>query len=134
MASHYHILHFFRAYHRNEFPVAASSHFGLQTQSLCRPICSKFSASEADTTVSYLVNSCGLSPESAIAASHKVKFQSVEKSHSVLALLRDYELSETQISNAIKKHPQILVVDANKTLKPKLEFLYSIGIQKPELA
>ncbi|KAM5563962.1 hypothetical protein ABKV19_018533 [Rosa sericea] len=91
-------------------------------------------SSSDDSTVSYLVNSCGLSPEAAIVASHKVKLQSLVKPDSVLALLREYEFSETQISTLVRRRPHILVADAKKTLVPKLEFFCSIGISRLDLA
>ncbi|KAK9945520.1 hypothetical protein M0R45_011033 [Rubus argutus] len=99
-----------------------------------RLISSKISAREEDFTVAYLVKSCGLSPKAAIVASHKVKLQSLEKPDSVLALLRDYELSHTQISNAVQRFPRILVADVRKTLMPKLEFFSSIGLSRLDLA
>ncbi|KAL6144340.1 hypothetical protein ACLB2K_055034 [Fragaria x ananassa] len=81
-----------------------------------------------DSTVSYLVHSCGLSPEAAIEASHKVKLRSLEKADSVLALFRRYEFSDTQISDLARGHPKLLLVaNALKTLLPKLEFLSSIA-------
>ncbi|PRQ26297.1 putative transcription regulator mTERF family [Rosa chinensis] len=95
---------------------------------------SRISAGQDDSTVFYLISSCGLSPEAAIVASHKVKLQSLEEPNSVLALLRRYEFSNTQISTLVRKHPHILVADAKKTLVPKLEFFCSIGISRLDLA
>ena len=40
-------------------------------------------------TVSYLVNSCGLSPETAFSASEKIHFENPKNPDSVLALLRN---------------------------------------------
>lgn len=85
-------------------------------------------------TVSYLVNSCGLSPESAIAASKKVQFQTPEKPDSVLAFFIDHEFSKTQISDFIRKRPRFLVTNPNKVFLPKLEFFYSKGLSKKDLA
>lgn len=85
-------------------------------------------------TVSYLVNSCGLSPESAIAASKKVQFQTPEKPDTVLAFFIDHEFSKTQISDFIRKRPRFLVTDPNKVFLPKLEFFYSKGLSKKDLA
>ncbi|XP_024032427.1 uncharacterized protein LOC112094962, partial [Morus notabilis] len=85
-------------------------------------------------TVSYLINSCGLSPEAAISASRKVQFQNPERPDSVLAFFRDQEFSETQILDFIRKRPRFLLTDPNKILLPKLEFFYSKGFSKKDLA
>ncbi|KAM5563958.1 hypothetical protein ABKV19_018529 [Rosa sericea] len=115
---------------RNGHPVEGfASHFGRRLISS-----SEILAGQDDSTVSYLVNSCGLSPESAVLVSHKVKLQSLEKADSVLALLREYEFSETQISTLVRRHPRILWADAKKTLAPKLEFFCSIGMSRLDLA
>ncbi|XP_050365782.1 uncharacterized protein LOC126784363 [Argentina anserina] len=86
-----------------------------------------------DSAVSYMVHSCGLSPEAAIKASHKVKLQSLAKADTVLALLREYEYSDTQISILVRTYPHILATDAQKTLLPKLEFFSSIGLSRLKL-
>ncbi|XP_004292615.1 PREDICTED: uncharacterized protein LOC101296837 [Fragaria vesca subsp. vesca] len=88
----------------------------------------------AECTVSYLVNSCGLSPESAALVSHKVKLRSLDKPNSALALLKLYEFSDAQISEVVRRFPLVLVANAKKTILPKLEFLCSIGISKLDLA
>ncbi|PRQ55714.1 putative transcription regulator mTERF family [Rosa chinensis] len=91
-------------------------------------------AGQDDSTVSYLVNPCGLSPEAAVVASHKVKLRSLVESDSVLALLKHYELSDAHISKAVRIHPHVLVANAQETLLPKLEFLCSIGMSRLDLA
>ncbi|KAL6210427.1 hypothetical protein ACLB2K_015659 [Fragaria x ananassa] len=112
-----------------EHPVEGlASQFGLHKQLFCtRPV-------QDDCTVSYLVRSCGLSPESATLVSHKVKLRSLEKPNSVLALLKLYGFSDTQISTLVCRHPYVLVANAQKTLLPKLEFFSSIGISRLDLA
>ncbi|KAM5579448.1 hypothetical protein ABKV19_009296 [Rosa sericea] len=86
-------------------------------------------------TVSYLINSCGLSPELALTLSkrHRVRFESPEKPDSVVKLFKDYGFSNTHISEIVKKLPELLLVN-EKTLLPKLEFLGSIGITGTPLA
>lgn len=137
MAPHYKSLRstypiFSRVFCSNRFPTEGS-HFGLQNQSFGRRRLISSSAGGDDSTLSYLANSCGLSPEAAIVASHKVKLRSLEKSDFVLALLRRYEFSDTQISTVVCRHPQILVSDTQKTLLPKLEFFCSIGVSGLDL-
>ncbi|XP_031259294.1 uncharacterized protein LOC116117386 [Pistacia vera] len=84
-------------------------------------------------TVSYLINSCGLSPEASISASQKLQLRSRERPDAVLALLRDYGFSKTQISKLIRKRPRLLLADTQKTLLPKLEFFHSIGVSQSDL-
>lgn len=124
---------FSRVFCSNRFPTERS-HFGLENQSFGRRRLISSSAGRDDSTLSYLANSCGLSPEAAIVASQKVKLRSLEKSDSVLALLRRYEFSDTQISKVVCRLPQILVSDIQKTLLPKLEFFCSIGVPGLDLA
>ena len=85
-------------------------------------------------TVSYLINKCGFSPESASWVSKYVHFESPEKPDSLIAFLKKHGFSKTQIENLIKRQPNLLVSDTEKTLLPKLEFLYSIGFSRPDLA
>ncbi|PON96625.1 Mitochodrial transcription termination factor [Trema orientale] len=84
-------------------------------------------------TVSYLVNSCGLSPDAAIVASQKVNFQNPERADSVLAFLREHEFSETQITSFVRKRPWLLLSDPKRKILPKLEFFYSKGFSKKDL-
>ncbi|KAL6210471.1 hypothetical protein ACLB2K_015703 [Fragaria x ananassa] len=100
-----------------------------------RPLSSSaIPAGQDDCAVSYLIHSCGLSHEAAIEASRKVKLSSLEKPDSVLALLRQYEFSDIQISTLVRKCPYFLLADVKKTLLPKLEFLSSLGMSRLDLA
>ncbi|XP_004305723.1 PREDICTED: uncharacterized protein LOC101300272 [Fragaria vesca subsp. vesca] len=87
-------------------------------------------------TVSYLVNSCGLSPELALSLfkRHRVQFKSPEKPDSVVKLFKDYGFGDTHISEIVKRLPELLIVNAEKTLLPKLEFFDSVGIKGTALA
>ncbi|KAL6135396.1 hypothetical protein ACLB2K_067624 [Fragaria x ananassa] len=124
---------FARVFCRDGQPMEGlASHFGLEKQLYSTRVISP--AGQDDCTVSYLVNSCGLSLEAATLVSHKVKLQTLDKPNSVLALLRDYEFSDTHISTLVRRQPRILVADAQKTLLPKLEFLSSIGMSRLDLA
>ncbi|GFP85641.1 hypothetical protein PHJA_000707800 [Phtheirospermum japonicum] len=92
-------------------------------------------ASENSFTVSYLINSCGLSPNDAISVSKKVCFKSPEKPDAVLKILREYGFKDArQIPRIVTRCPDVLVSCPNKTLLPKLEFLRSIGVPLPVLA
>ncbi|XP_031268363.1 transcription termination factor MTERF15, mitochondrial-like [Pistacia vera] len=85
-------------------------------------------------TVSYFINSCGLSPEIAASLSKKVAFETSEKPDSVLGLLRKNGFSEAHISKLVKKKPKLLLGRVEKTLLPKLEFFHSVGISGIDLA
>ncbi|KAJ9696996.1 hypothetical protein PVL29_008968 [Vitis rotundifolia] len=94
-----------------------------------------FSASNQHSfTVSYLVNSCGLSPETAISASGKIHFENPKNPDSILALLRNSGCTNTHITKIVTKLPSLLLVNPEKTLLPKLEFFRSMGISGARLA
>ncbi|KAK8639564.1 hypothetical protein V6N13_137939 [Hibiscus sabdariffa] len=105
-----------------------------ETPSPLKPITPKTSSKQRPFTVTYLINSCGLSLESAIAVSEKIQFQSPERPDLVLALLRNYGFSKTQISNLIRKRPLLLLSHPENILVPKLEFFRSIGLSSSEVA
>ncbi|RVW61793.1 hypothetical protein CK203_063333 [Vitis vinifera] len=85
-------------------------------------------------TVSYLMNSCGLPPESALSASRKIQFETPERADSVLALLRNYGCTNTHISKIVSRYPLLLTANPEKTLLPKLEFFCSVGFSGSDLA
>ncbi|XP_062145254.1 transcription termination factor MTERF15, mitochondrial-like [Alnus glutinosa] len=83
--------------------------------------------------VSYLINSCGLSPKSATLASQRVNFENPEKPDSVLNLLKEHGFTNTQISKLVRVHPLLLLSDPEKTLLPKIEFFRSLGVSSSDL-
>ncbi|KAI9195670.1 hypothetical protein LWI28_017092 [Acer negundo] len=85
-------------------------------------------------TVSYLINSCGFSPKTALSASKLVNFDSPEKPDSVIAFFKSHGFSETQISRVIRGRAQVLGASPERILLPKFEFFYSKGLSSPELA
>lgn len=111
----------------------------LQTMNTVIPNCSSScrkteKSSKAESfTVSYLINSCGLSPEVAISRARMVQFQSSDRPNSVLALLKDYGFDKTQIAKFVTKRPLLLISDPEKILLPKLEFYRSIGFLGADL-
>ncbi|KAK6115022.1 hypothetical protein DH2020_007291 [Rehmannia glutinosa] len=92
--------------------------------------------SDKSFTVSYLVNSCGLSSKDAISVSKKVCFKSPEKPDAVLELLRQYGFTDADIPRLVTRSrwPGVLVSRPNENLLPKLEFFRSIGVPLPVLA
>ncbi|XWS31678.1 hypothetical protein CRYUN_Cryun23aG0096600 [Craigia yunnanensis] len=106
----------------------------LQNENSVKPITSKTTSKQHPFTVTYLINSCGLSSESAISAFEKVQFQSPDRPDLILALLRNYGFSRTQISNLIRKRPVLLLSNPENIFLPKLEFFRSIGLSSCDLA
>ncbi|XP_059439091.1 transcription termination factor MTERF15, mitochondrial-like [Corylus avellana] len=84
-------------------------------------------------TVSYLINSCGLSPKSAILASERMNFENPARPDSVLNLLKENGFTNTQISKLVRIHPLLLLSDPEKTLLPKIEFFRSVGVSSSAL-
>ncbi|KAF8411851.1 hypothetical protein HHK36_004410 [Tetracentron sinense] len=91
------------------------------------------SKNQQSLTVSYLMNSCGVSLESAISASKKIHIESTEKPDLVLELLRTHGFTKTHIANLISKLPSLLFSNPDKTLKPKIEYFESLGISSLDL-
>ncbi|KAG8644386.1 uncharacterized protein LOC110625852 [Manihot esculenta] len=86
--------------------------------------------------VSYLIDSCGLTLESAqsVSKNKRICFQTTERPDSVLRLLREHGFTNAHISKIIKQRPQLLLAQPKKTLLPKLEFLRSIGVSRSGLS
>ncbi|XP_010251898.1 PREDICTED: transcription termination factor MTERF15, mitochondrial-like [Nelumbo nucifera] len=80
-------------------------------------------------TVQYLINSCGLSLETALSTSKQFQLDESkpDRYDSVLTLLKTHGFSKTHIAELIKKHPSVLLINADKILKPKMEFLLGFG-------
>uniref|UniRef100_A0A7N2REL7 Uncharacterized protein n=1 Tax=Quercus lobata TaxID=97700 RepID=A0A7N2REL7_QUELO len=88
---------------------------------------------EHSFTVSYLINSCGLSSKSALLASKWVHFENPERPDSVLNLLKENGFTNTQISKLVRMRPKVLLSYPEKTLLPKIEFFRSKGISSSDL-
>ncbi|CAN8292110.1 unnamed protein product [Cochlearia groenlandica] len=85
-------------------------------------------------TVSYLVNSCGLTLKSAESNSRFVKLASPEKPDSVIALFKSHGFSNDQITNVIRLFPRVLSLSPKDIISPKLVFFSSIGFSSSETA
>uniref|UniRef100_A0A7N0UYK3 Uncharacterized protein n=1 Tax=Kalanchoe fedtschenkoi TaxID=63787 RepID=A0A7N0UYK3_KALFE len=79
------------------------------------------------STISYLVDSCGLNLDAAKRAAKFFRLHSTGSADEVVALLRDYGFSDAHISTIVQKRPSLLLADPDKTLRPKFECLASIG-------
>ncbi|KAG5514307.1 hypothetical protein RHGRI_035647 [Rhododendron griersonianum] len=108
---------------------------GLYPQTDLSPVTlTKSTSSNGDSyVVSYLIDSCGLSPEIAISASKKLEFETPERPDSVLDLLRTFGFTDTQISKLVRKQPKLLLANSEKTLLPKLEFYQTFGVSRSDL-
>ncbi|KAJ9700077.1 hypothetical protein PVL29_005759 [Vitis rotundifolia] len=84
-------------------------------------------------TVSYLIDSCGLSHKDALSASKFFCFETPDKPNSVLAFFDSHCFSKSQISKIVKSLPRLLASDPDKTLLPKLQFFYSKGASRPDV-
>ncbi|XVE68711.1 hypothetical protein DITRI_Ditri09bG0091100 [Diplodiscus trichospermus] len=95
---------------------------------------SSIASNEHSFTVSYLINSCGFSAESALSISKTVHFETPKKPDSVLSFFKNRGFSQTQIRNLIRRKPKVLLSNPEKTLLPKFQFLYSKRVSSSELA
>ncbi|KAK1280628.1 hypothetical protein QJS04_geneDACA015038 [Acorus gramineus] len=92
------------------------------------------SSDPSSTTVPYLINSCGLSPTSALKASKGFRIKSTENADSVLAFLKNHGFTNTQLTQMITRFPKLLACDPDDTMKPKMEFfLHEAGVAPSEL-
>ncbi|KAF5175739.1 Mitochondrial transcription termination factor family protein [Thalictrum thalictroides] len=84
-------------------------------------------------SIDYLINSCGLSPESALKVSKTIFLKSTTTPDLVLSLFKTYNISKTHISKLITRYPKVLFADPDKSIRPKLEFLKSVGVSESNL-
>ncbi|KAI9075892.1 hypothetical protein K1719_042172 [Acacia pycnantha] len=79
-------------------------------------------------TVSYLIDSCGFSPQKAEAASKRVSLETRYKPDLVIEFLKSHGFSQPQILRLIRNGPELLRFDPEKIFLPKIEFFKSRGI------
>ncbi|XP_042461115.1 transcription termination factor MTERF4, chloroplastic-like [Zingiber officinale] len=79
-------------------------------------------------TASSLIRSCGISDRAALSISKKVQLDTLDRALSVLTLLKDYGFDEAHLVRLVDRLPRVLVMDAEKTLRPKLEHFRRIGL------
>ncbi|XP_072054205.1 uncharacterized protein [Arachis hypogaea] len=113
-------------------------HFQISSSSLSLPKpmisrCSIVQSHHPNFTISYLIDSCSLSPDTAALTSQKLHLPSAERPDSVLTLLREHGFTDTQISNLIRKRLLFLLANPD-ILLPKFQFFLSIGIFNTNLA
>lgn len=80
---------------------------------------------------SYLVNTFGLSPETALKVSERVRFDTPQKPDSVIAFFTSNGFTVPQIKSIVKRVPDVLNCNPHKRLWPKFQFLLSKGASYP---
>ncbi|TKY72622.1 Mitochodrial transcription termination factor-related [Spatholobus suberectus] len=88
---------------------------------------SSLTSEQHSFTVSYLINNCGFSSETALKASKRVRFETPQKPDSVIAVFRSNGFTNTQISRIVRTAPNVLTCDPHKRVLPKFEYLRSKG-------
>ncbi|CAH8389872.1 unnamed protein product [Eruca vesicaria subsp. sativa] len=78
-------------------------------------------------TISYLIDSLGFSTKLAESISKRVSFEDKGNPDSVLSLFKSHGFTDSQISTIITDYPRLLLLDAEKSLAPKLNSLQSRG-------
>ncbi|KAK7303807.1 hypothetical protein RJT34_14724 [Clitoria ternatea] len=84
-------------------------------------------------TVSYLINNCGFSPQTALKASRCVQFETPQKPDSVIAFFSNNGFTNSQINSIIRRAPNVLTCDPRKRISPKFEFLLSKGASSSDI-
>lgn len=92
-----------------------------------------FTSSSDSFTFSYLLNTCGFSPQTATKLSTRVHLDNSATPDSVLALFNSHGFSLSQTRRIIQTYPNLLGYSAHKTLSPKLTFLLSKGASTSDL-
>ncbi|XP_023759384.1 transcription termination factor MTERF5, chloroplastic [Lactuca sativa] len=83
--------------------------------------------------IDYLTESLGFSKPRALSLS--TRFSSSETNpQSVIQLLKSLGFNSTDIQNWVDESPQILFADAEKTLKPRIQFFQNLGLAGSELS
>ncbi|KEH32308.1 uncharacterized protein [Medicago truncatula] len=83
--------------------------------------------------VSYLTNNCALSPQDALKASKRLRFNTPDKPDSVIAFFKTHGFSDHQIQTIIRKIPLLIVYNPIKTILPKFQFLASKGASPKDI-
>ncbi|KAI0520066.1 hypothetical protein KFK09_007531 [Dendrobium nobile] len=92
------------------------------------------SSSSSELTVSYLMNSCGLSQSVAVSLAKRINLKTTENADSILALLRAHGFATSHIASIVTKSPRILFSDAESNIKSKLKFFLDVGVSNDSLA
>ncbi|XP_059630161.1 uncharacterized protein LOC132273156 [Cornus florida] len=91
-------------------------------------------ANQNSFTIDYLIKSCGITPEKALAASEYVNLETPDKPDSVLAFFSNHGFTKTQISLLIQRSPQVLSSNPQINFLPKIHFFQSKGVSTEDIA
>ncbi|KAL4195917.1 hypothetical protein AMTRI_Chr04g180720 [Amborella trichopoda] len=94
------------------------------------------SSSSSSSIVNLLMDSLGLSKESALAVASSSRLglnKPTKNPICVLKFLKDSGFHDAHICSIVTKSPKILVASVEKTLKPKFEMLEDLGLSGPDL-
>ncbi|KAL2341752.1 hypothetical protein Fmac_009692 [Flemingia macrophylla] len=83
--------------------------------------------------VSYLINNCAFSPETALRASKCLRFKTPQQPDSVIAFFRANGFTTSQINTILKTAPNVLTCDPHKRVSPKFQFLRSKGASTSDI-
>ncbi|CAN1167175.1 Transcription termination factor MTERF8, chloroplastic [Linum perenne] len=83
--------------------------------------------------VSYLINECGVRPESAVSAAKYVRLDSPDKADVVLRFFRDLGFTKSQIPKLFGRRPLLLLSDPEKHFLPRFRFLESSGFSPSDI-
>jgi mTERF domain-containing protein len=92
-----------------------------------------FEQPQQSFTISYLINNCGFTPQTAFKASQILSFSNSQKPDSVLAFFTTHGFSNSQIRGIVKREPRLLSLNPNNVLLPKFQFLLSKGVSNSDL-
>ncbi|KAI9075867.1 hypothetical protein K1719_042147 [Acacia pycnantha] len=95
--------------------------------------CNSISSNGHSFTISYLIDTCGFSPQEAASASKYITLETREKPDLVINLLKNLGLSKSQIIRFTREIPQFLRSDPEKTFLPKIEFFISRGVLRSDI-
>ncbi|KAF3953188.1 hypothetical protein CMV_021345 [Castanea mollissima] len=123
----------YKAFHHGSCCTVETHIALLLSSGRLRYISSTSTSNQHSFTVSYLINSCGFSPDAALSASKYVHFENPHKADLVISFFKHHGFSQTQISSIIRRHPTLLLSNPQKTLLPKLEFFQSKGCTSSDI-
>jgi len=84
-------------------------------------------------TVSYLINSCGVSLTLARELSNRINLKTPDGPDAVIDILSNYGFSKSQLAKLVARHPSVLFAKVEDTLLPKLNFFRSIGFSNTDI-
>ncbi|MED6207605.1 hypothetical protein PIB30_037302 [Stylosanthes scabra] len=84
-------------------------------------------------TVSYLIDTCGFSPQRALSVSKHLNFETNEKPELAFEFFKNHGLTQTQAVSIIRKSPQLLRANFVKSVQPKIDYFKSKGFSDPDI-